>query len=319
MTSYLITGCAGFIGSHLAEKLLEQGNNVVGIDNFDSFYGREIKERNLSEALKTQNFTFYELDLKNAEALNKIESSVDVVIHLAAKAGVLPSLKDPIAYINDNIVATQNLLNFCKERGIKKFVFASSSSIYGNNKSIPFNETDLVDQPISTYAASKKSCELLNYTAQHLYNIDVINLRFFTVFGPRQRPDLAIHKFVKLISDDKEIAMYGDGSTGRDYTFISDTVQGIIGACGYILKNSNIYEIVNLGNNKPVKLSDLIHTIEKVMNKKAKIKQMPMQPGDVDITYANIEKAKKLFSYSPSISFEEGVSHFVKWYNEQKA
>ena len=319
MASYLITGCAGFIGSHLTEKLLEQGNNVLGIDNFDGFYSRQIKEKNLSEALKSQNFTFHELDLKNAEALSKIDQPIDIVIHLAAKAGVLPSLKDPIAYINDNIVATQNLLNFCKEKGISKFVFASSSSIYGNNKTIPFNETDAVDQPISTYAASKKACELLNYTAHHLYNTDIINLRFFTVFGPRQRPDLAIHKFIKLIDEDKEIAMYGDGSTGRDYTFVYDTVQGIIGACQYILNNSPVYEIVNLGNNQPVKLSTLIQTIEKVMNKKVKIKQMPMQPGDVDITFANIEKAKKLFGYSPSTSLEEGISHFVKWYNEQKA
>ncbi len=319
MASYLITGCAGFIGSHLTEKLLEQGNYVVGIDNFDSFYGRSIKERNLSTALKMQNFTFYELDLKNAEALNKIEDRVDVIIHLAAKAGVLPSLKDPIAYINDNIIATQNLLNFCKERAIKKFIFASSSSIYGNNKSIPFRETDSVEQPISTYAATKKACELLTHTAHHLYKTDVINLRFFTVFGPRQRPDLAIHKFVKLIDEGKEIAMYGDGSTGRDYTFVNDTVQGIIGACQYIHDNSSVYEIVNLGNNQPVKLSELIATIEKVMNKKAAIKQMAMQPGDVDITFAGIEKAKKLFGYSPATSLEEGISHFVKWYNEQKA
>ncbi|MCX6180965.1 MAG: GDP-mannose 4,6-dehydratase [Bacteroidetes bacterium] len=319
MASYLITGCAGFIGSHLAEKLLEQGNNVLGIDNFDPFYDKKIKERNLSNALKTQNFTFRELDLKNALDLSKIDQHIDIVIHLAAKAGVLPSLKDPIAYINDNVLATQNLLNFCKEKEIRKFVFASSSSIYGNNKNIPFNESDTVDHPISTYAASKKACELLNYTAHHLYKLDVVNLRFFTVFGPRQRPDLAIHKFIKLIDEDKEIAMYGDGSTGRDYTFVSDTVQGIIGACNYISNHSSVYEIINLGNNQPVKLSTLIQTIEKVMNKKAKIKQMPMQPGDVDITFANIEKAKNLFAYAPSTSLEEGISHFVKWYNEQKA
>ncbi|MFM7022790.1 MAG: GDP-mannose 4,6-dehydratase [Flavobacteriales bacterium] len=319
MASYLITGCAGFIGSHLAEKLLEQGNIVLGIDNFDTFYSRSIKETNLSGAMKNPNFTFIELDLKNAEALSEISQQIDVVIHLAAKAGVLPSLKDPVAYLNDNVIATQNLLNYCKEKGVNKFVFASSSSIYGNNKSIPFNETDIVDFPISTYAASKKACELLNYTAHHLYKIDVINLRFFTVFGPRQRPDLAIHKFIKLIDEDKEIAMYGNGSTGRDYTFVYDTVQGIIGASEYIQKNSSVFETVNLGNNQPVKLSLLIQTIEKVMGKKAKIKQMPMQPGDVDITFANIEKAKKLFGYAPATSLEDGLTSFVKWYNEQKA
>jgi len=319
MTTYLITGCAGFIGSHLAEKLLLEGNKVVGIDNFDPFYAREIKEKNLNFALRDKNFSFYELDLQNADEMQNISQKIDIVIHLAAKAGVLPSIKDPISYINDNILVTQNILNYCQENSILKFVFASSSSIYGNNKSVPFSESDRVDEPISVYAASKKSCELLTYTAHHLYNIDVINLRFFTVFGPRQRPDLAIHKFVKLIDADQEISMYGDGSTGRDYTYIQDTIQGIVAASNFVLQNNNIYEIVNLGNHQPVKLTQLIETIEKVLNKKANIKKMPMQPGDVDLTFANIEKAKTLFSYAPSTSFEEGVSQFVKWYNGQKS
>jgi len=318
MASYLVTGCAGFIGSHLCEKLLREGHDVIGIDNFDPFYGRDIKEKNLSHYKNHSNFQFIEGDLKDVKTFNNISKNIDIIIHLAAKAGVLPSLKDPIAYLNDNVIATQNLLNLCKERNIKKFVFASSSSIYGNNKTIPFNETDNVDRPISPYAASKKACELITHTAHHLYNLDVINLRFFTVFGPRQRPDLAIHKFIKLIDLGKEITMYGDGSTARDYTFVNDTVQGIVNACDYIKNHNNLYEIVNLGNNTPVKLSDLIATIEKVMNKKANIIRQPMQPGDVDITFANIEKAKKLFHYAPSTSLEEGVASFVKWYHEQK-
>ena len=318
MASYFITGCAGFIGSHLSERFLKEGHQVIGIDNFDSFYKREIKEKNLEILKKHSKFQFIEGDLKDSSVFARIDSTIDIIIHLAAKAGVLPSLKDPIAYLNDNVIATQNLLNLCKERNIKKFVFASSSSIYGNNKSIPFTENDNVDRPISPYAASKKACELITHTAHHIDKLDVINLRFFTVFGPRQRPDLAIHKFIKLVDEGKEITMYGDGSTSRDYTFVNDTVDGIIGACNYISKNTNVYEIVNLGNNTPVKLKDLISTIEKVMNKKVNINHQPMQPGDVDITYANIEKAKKLFNYSPSTSLEEGIRSFVKWYHEQK-
>ena len=318
MASYLITGCAGFIGSHLSETLLKEGHQVVGIDNFDPFYKREIKEQNLKGLLSNTHFQFIEGDLKDSNVFDQIGIDIDIIVHLAAKAGVLPSLKDPIAYLNDNVIATQNLLNLCKERHIMKFVFASSSSIYGNNKSIPFTETDNVDQPISPYAASKKACELITHTAHHLYKLDVVNLRFFTVFGPRQRPDLAIHKFIKLVDEGKEITMYGDGSTSRDYTFVNDTVQGIMGACNYISTHENVYEIVNLGNNTPVKLKDLIATIEKVMNKKVKINHQPMQPGDVDITFANIDKAKKLFGYAPSTSLEDGISSFVKWYHEQK-
>lgn len=318
MASYLITGCAGFIGSHLSERLLQEGHQVVGIDNFDPFYNREIKERNLSNLKSNSHFQFIEGDLKEYHTISSISTKIDIIVHLAAKAGVLPSLKDPIAYLNDNVIATQNLLNLCKERNINKFVFASSSSIYGNNKSIPFNENDNVDRPISPYAASKKACELITHTAHHLNKLDVINLRFFTVFGPRQRPDLAIHKFIKLVDEGKEITMYGDGSTSRDYTFVNDTVQGIISACNYLSTHTNVYEIVNLGNNTPVTLKDLIATIEKVMNKKVNINHQPMQPGDVDITFANIDKAKKLFGYSPSTSIEEGITSFVKWYHEQK-
>jgi UDP-glucuronate 4-epimerase len=318
MASYLITGCAGFIGSHLSERLLKEGHQVVGIDNFDPFYKKEIKVQNLKGLLSSTHFQFIEGDLKDSNVFDQIGIDIDIIVHLAAKAGVLPSLKDPIAYLNDNVIATQNLLNLCKERHIMKFVFASSSSIYGNNKSIPFTETDNVDQPISPYAASKKACELITHTAHHLYKLDVVNLRFFTVFGPRQRPDLAIHKFIKLVDEGKEITMYGDGSTSRDYTFVNDTVQGIMGACNYISTHENVYEIVNLGNNTPVKLKDLIATIEKVMNKKVKINHQPMQPGDVDITFANIDKAKKLFGYAPSTSLEDGIASFVKWYHEQK-
>lgn len=319
MRKILITGCAGFIGSNLSEKLLDLGYELIGVDNFDSFYGRSIKEKNLKALLKSPKFKFYELDLSVKGALLEIKENIDAVIHLAAKAGVLPSLKAPDEYINTNIFGTNNVLDFMKQRGVKKLLFASSSSVYGNSKEIPFKESEQLDKPISPYASTKKSCELQNYVYHHLYGIDILNLRFFTVYGPRQRPDLAIHKFVKLIDEGKQINMYGDGTSARDYTFVSDTVSGVINALKYIEEHDKIYEIINLGNNKPVSLKEMISTIYEVMGKAENVNQMPMQPGDVDITFADISKAQKMIDYNPKVDFKSGILEFVRWYNEQKA
>jgi len=316
MKNIIVTGCAGFIGSHLCERLLKDGSFVIGIDNFDPFYSRSIKESNLKNFKDNPNFKFLEFDLSDKEEFNKQLNGikVDLIIHLAGKAGVRPSIENPEEYIRANIISTQNILSFMKDNDIKKLSFASSSSIYGNSKETPFNEEQNVNKPISPYAFTKKACELLNYTYHSLYDIDILNLRFFTVFGPRQRPDLAIHKFTRLIINNQEIPMFGDGTTARDYTYIEDTINGICLSAEYLFNNKKVYEIINLGNNHPVKLLDLIDNIEKATGKKAKIKQLPMQSGDVDITYANIDKAKKLLGYKPNYSFNEGINKFVNWY-----
>ena len=320
MSIIMVTGCAGFIGSHLSEKLLKSGHQVIGVDNFDPFYDRQIKERNLSGFIGHPAFRFIEADLADFTELNKklLHDQIDVIVHLAGKAGVRPSIENPQGYIRANITATQNILDLMESKGIKKLAFASSSSIYGNTKETPFHEEQDVNKPISPYAFTKKACELINFTYHALYGLDVINLRFFTVFGPRQRPDLAIHKFTKLILNGEEIPMFGDGSTSRDYTYYEDTVSGIEGAINYLQGHEQVYEIINLGNNQPVRLTDMIAAIEKACGIKANIKQLPMQPGDVDITFANIGKAKSLLGYDPQYSFEEGVKNFVDWYKKLK-
>lgn len=318
MKQVLLTGCAGFIGSHLAEKLLNEGFRVVGIDNFDPYYDRAVKERNMALFAGHPNFRFHELDLADEPALRAALAGEhpNLIVHLAGKAGVRPSIDDPQGYIRANIIATQNLLDLMKDRGIRKMAFASSSSVYGNSNLIPFTETHEVSNPISPYAFTKKACELINYTYHQLYQLDIVNLRFFTVFGQRQRPDLAIHKFTKLILAGEEIPMFGDGSTSRDYTYYEDTVSGIVGAMNYLQTHENVYEIVNLGNNQPVTLRNMIAAIEKATGTTANIKQLPMQAGDVDITFADIEKAQRLFGYQPQYSFDQGVKNFVDWYRE---
>lgn len=320
MSDIVVTGCAGFIGSHLCEKLLTLGHSVVGIDNFDPFYARSIKENNLSSFVNHPDFEFLEIDLADFDLLRKSldHKTIDAIVHLAGKAGVRSSIEAPLDYTRANIVATQNILEVMKNKGIKKFAFASSSSVYGNTKEVPFHETQDVNNPISPYAFTKKACELINYTYHALYGLDVINMRFFTVFGPRQRPDLAIHKFTKLILNNAEIPMFGDGSTSRDYTYCNDTVDGICRVLDYLFGHEKVYEIINLGNNQPVKLCDMIKAIEKATEKKANIKQHPMQPGDVDITFASIEKAESLLGYYPKYSFEEGITNFVNWYRENQ-
>lgn len=318
MANIIVTGCAGFIGSHLSEKLIETGHHVIGIDNFDPFYSKDIKVRNLQALMNSSAFSFLELDLADYSQLKEklCNYSADLIVHLAGKAGVRPSIEDPNGYIRANITATQNILDWMKERGIRKMAFASSSSVYGNSIEIPFHEQHDVNNPISPYAFTKKACELINYTYHNLYGLDIINLRFFTVFGPRQRPDLAIHKFTKLILNGEPIPMFGDGSTARDYTYYEDTVSGITGAIDYLFSHEQVYEIINLGNNQPVKLRDMIDAIYKVCGATPNIQYFPMQAGDVEITYANIEKAKRLLGYQPKYSFAEGIEKFVNWYKE---
>lgn len=311
----LITGVAGFIGSHLAAHYLQAGVEVYGIDNFDDFYPLAVKMRNIQAFMSKKNFHFIELDITEYKQFDKLEGNwFDVVFHLAAKAGVRPSIEAPNRYLNTNVGGTLNILEYMRTNKCNKLIFASSSSVYGNSKVIPFVEDTRTDEPISPYAFSKKSCELLNYNYHHLYNIDVLNLRFFTVYGPGQRPDLAIHKFIKKIENNEHIEMYGDGLSARDYTFIDDTISGVVKAGEYILNNDAVYETVNLGNSSPVQLTDLIAAIEKVVGKKVQIVKNKMQEGDVDITYADITKAKRMLEYNPQTNLEDGLKVFYDWY-----
>ncbi len=311
----LLTGCAGFIGSHTLDRLLADGHDVIGVDNFDPFYDRALKTANIEQHADNPSFDLIEGDLAEPTTYNKINfqlggSTPDGIIHLAAKAGVRPSIEDPVGYQRTNVIATQNLLEFAKENDIKQFVFASSSSVYGVNPNVPWTEEHNVSGPISPYASTKVSCELLGHVYSHLYGIRVLGLRFFTVYGPRQRPDLAINKFVRLIKAGEPIPVFGDGSTRRDYTFIADIVEGILGALHYDQTN---YEVINLGNDQTVTLSEMIETIETVVGKKAIIDRQPEQPGDVPQTWADVSKAKELFGYEPSITFKQGVEKFVEW------
>ena len=314
--TYLVTGGAGFIGSSLADDLLEKNNRVVVIDNFCDFYDPQIKENNIKNALKNDNYKLYRGDIRDKELLNKIfsENNIDIVVHLAAMAGVRPSIENPVLYQEVNCLGTQNILECMKEKRIMNLVMASSSSVYGNSKTVPFKESDIVDFAISPYAATKKANEVMTHVYHKLYNMNVIMLRFFTVYGPRQRPDLAINKFTRLMLEGKKIPMFGDGSTSRDYTYIGDIVDGIERSVNYCLNNSNVYEILNLGNSSPVSLKEMINIIGKCLNVVPDIEELPMQPGDVDRTYACIDKAKNMIGYNPQTPFEEGIKKFVKWY-----
>lgn len=311
----LITGAAGFIGSHLVEKLLEEGYQVTGIDNFDPFYSKEVKFENLKHAKQNKNFRFIELDIRDNNKLKSLlEEDYDCIAHLAAKAGVRPSIIDPIGYQETNVYGTQNLLEFAKERSIKQFVFTSSSSVYGINPNVPWKETDFVLNPISPYASSKISGELLGHVYSHIYNIRFIGLRLFTVYGPRQRPDLAIYKFVKNGIEGKPIPFYGDGTTRRDYTFVDDIVNGLMAAIKY--EDSN-YEIINLGNHHNIKLKELVEIIQQKLDKELIIEKLPKQPGDVDQTYADIDKAKRLLRWEPKTDINIGIEKFVKWFTNK--
>jgi len=307
----LVTGGGGFIGSNLIDKLLALGYEIICLDNFDPFYPKEIKINNLDGALKNKNFTLFEgdiNDIKDIESCFKL-NKIDIVVHLAAKAGVRPSIEDPVNCYQTNIFGTLNLLEIMKKNKVCKLIFASSSSVYGNNKVLPFSEADNVDSPISPYAASKKSGELLCHTYHQLYNFDIFCLRFFTVYGPRQRPDLAIHKFTNLALEGKEVPFFGNGLTARDYTYIDDIVDGIFGAI-YNLKG---FDIFNLGESRTITLKKMIEVLESKLHKKIKINSLPMQAGDVDVTYASITKAAKLLGYKPKWNFEDGIEMFLNW------
>jgi UDP-glucuronate 4-epimerase len=328
----LLTGCAGFIGSHTLDRLLAEGHQVVGVDNFDPFYDRSLKNANIAAHADNPSFELLEADLAEPETYTKLKfladslpsasdaqssnGTFDAVIHLAAKAGVRPSIEDPVGYQRANVIATQNLLEFAKEENIKQFVFASSSSVYGVNPNVPWREDDHVLEPISPYASTKVSCELMGHVYSRLYGIRVLGLRFFTVYGPRQRPDLAINKFVRLIEAGEPIPVFGDGSTRRDYTYIADIVEGIIGSLHYTGSN---YEVINLGNDQTVTLSQMIQTIEEVLGKQAIIDRLPQQPGDVPQTWADVSHANQLLGYRPTTSFKDGVMKFYDWWKSRQS
>ncbi|MBS9768192.1 MAG: SDR family NAD(P)-dependent oxidoreductase [Flavobacteriaceae bacterium] len=320
MKRILLTGCAGFIGSHIAEALLNKGYVVVGIDNFCDYYNPEIKWDNIANAQENPNFILLKIDIRNKEEVQQAfqKYTLDAVVHLAGMAGVRPSIEQVELYSEVNIMGTLNLLEAMKQHQVKKYIFASSSSVYGNTKKVPFAETDNVDNAISPYAGTKKAGEILAYTYHHLYNMDMALLRFFTVYGERQRPDLAIHKFTKLISNEQPIPFYGDGTSLRDYTYISDIVDGVLRSLEYVEKNKGVYEILNLGAGRTISLQEMVETIEKALGKKAIIDRKPMQNGDVVQTFADITKAKTLVGYNPKTSFEEGIQRFVKWYKIKK-
>lgn len=312
----VITGGAGFIGSHLTEKLLRDGNKVICVDNFNNYYDPKVKRHNIKNHLSHPQYELVEADILDVEKLETIFSSrsVDVIVHLAARAGVRPSIQQPILYEQVNVQGTLHLLEICRNYEISNFVFASSSSVYGANDKVPFQESDSVDNPISPYAATKKAGELVCFTYHKLYKLSVNCLRFFTVYGPRQRPDMAIHKFARLISEEKPIPVFGSGKSRRDYTFISDIVQGIIGA----IDNCNGYNIYNLGESNTVELLYLIELIQDSLGKKALLDFQSEQPGDVPITFADISKAKAELKYNPQINIEEGIKQFAEWFVQNK-
>ncbi len=314
----LVTGCAGFIGSHLCEKLIAEGNEVIGIDIFDDFYSKDIKLKNIESLNQSPNFILKEVDIRVKKDMESIKEEFELVIHLAAKAGVRPSIEKPLSYIETNITGTQNILDLMVERKISKIIFASSSSIYGDKTVAPYSESAVVDFPISPYAYTKKSCELMLHTYFHLYHINSVLLRFFTVYGPRQRPDLAINNFFTAIEENKPIFLFGDGSTSRDYTFIGDIIEGIMSSIGLITSRESVYEIINLGNNKPTGLLNLIQKIEEIIGKKAELVHKEMQPGDVIMTCADTTKALQLLNYTSQTSLDNGLHIYYQWRQSQQ-
>ena len=316
MTTILVTGGAGFIGSHLCERLLSDGVKVICLDNFDNFYDPNIKIKNV-EGVKKKFPELFELvtrDIRNTEHLQETfrKHPIDLVVHLAARAGVRPSISDPLLYQDVNIRGTVVLLESCKAHGIKNFIFASSSSVYGENQRVPFSEVDLDIQPISPYGATKRAGELLCYSYHHLTRINIACLRFFTAYGPRQRPEMAIHKFTRLIDRGEKIPIYGDGSSRRDYTYIDDLIDGILG----VIRYHKGFEVYNLGESQTTSLKELIRLIEEAFGKKSNVEMLEPQPGDVSVTYADITKAKRMLKYQPRVKMEEGIKRFVEWYKK---
>jgi len=327
---YLVTGAAGFIGFHVIEKLCLQGHEVVGIDNLNDYYDVSLKTARLNALAPLSQFKFIELDLANRQAIADLFATeqFDKVIHLAAQAGVRYSIDNPMAYADSNLIGHLTILEGCRHNNIKHLVYASSSSVYGLNSKTPFATSDSVDHPISLYAATKKSNELMSHTYSHLYNIPTTGLRFFTVYGPWGRPDMALFKFTKAIIDDNEIDIYNNGDMRRDFTYIDDIVEGILRIkdlipavnndwqveSGSAANSSAPYKIFNIGNGNPVKLMDFVESLEHSLGKVAKKNFMPMQPGDVYQTYADVEDLFKVTGYKPSVSVQQGVDNFVNWY-----
>ncbi len=311
----LVTGGAGFIGSYTCKKLLELGHNVFCVDNFNDYYDVNVKEDNVKQ-LECENFNLFRVDIIDLDAIKKIfeDNNIDKIIHLAARAGVRPSIENPQLYNDVNLKGTLNMLELAKEFKIKNFIFASSSSVYGINKKIPFSEDDEVNQQISPYGVTKKAGEHYCFCYHKLYNMKITCLRFFTVYGPAGRPDMAPYLFTKWIDEGKELKKFGDGTSKRDYTYVTDIVDGVISA----LDKDFEFEIINLGNSKPIELNYFISIIEDALGKKANIKQLPMQPGDVPITYADTSKSEKLLGYDPKVTIEQGLKNFVEWYKKNK-
>jgi UDP-glucuronate 4-epimerase len=320
-TEVLVTGAAGFIAFHLIEALLRQGQAVFGIDNFDPFYSGAQKERNvgdlraISKETRTP-FHFQPLDLNRLSASDLENHPISVVIHLAGKAGVRPSIQDPEGYLKVNVNGTLRLLEICRQKKIQEMVFGSSSSVYGDDTAVPFSEESTAAKPISPYAATKRAAELLCHSYAHLHGMRIAMLRFFTVYGPRQRPDLAIHKFARLIQEGKPIPLFGNGKSSRDYTFCTDIVQGILCALRWVEKaTQGACEIFNLGGSSPTSLADLVHLIERAMDKRAEIQWLAKQAGDVERTFADLTKSKRTLGYEPQTPMEEGMKAFVDWFN----
>jgi len=312
----LVTGGVGFIGSHVCERLLEDGHAVCALDDLNDFYDPAIKQNTLRELQsRAQSFSFAHADITNRGEVDEVLGSMafDQIIHLAARAGVRPSLEHPALYQQVNVEGTVNVLEAARERGVKKITIASSSSVYGVNSNVPFSEADPIFSAISPYAASKLACEALGHVYHHVHGMDVCMLRFFTVYGPRQRPDLAIHKFARLMHAGQPIPVYGDGNTSRDYTYVDDTVDGVIATT----EKEFGYEIINLGESQTVELDRLIELLEQAMGVKAEINRQPTQPGDVPITFANIEKAQRLLGYNPQVKIEDGIPRFIEWFRQQ--
>lgn len=311
MARYLVTGGAGFIGSHLVDRLVEGGHDVTVFDNFNDFYDPGIKRRNIAPHLESGAIRLVEGDLRHPQDLRRaFEGGVDQVVHLAAMAGVRPSLADPGLYVDVNLRGTVNLYDAALEAGTKSVVFASSSSVYGSNEKVPFHEDDPVDNPVSPYAATKKSGELISHTYHHIHGMDISCLRFFTVYGPRQRPEMAIHKFTRLIDEGGKVPMFGDGDTRRDYTYVDDIVDGVVRA----MEHCSGYRIFNLGESQTIRLADLIETIGSVLGKEPDIERFPEQPGDVPATFADVSRAREELGYAPSTDVRTGVAAFVDWY-----
>ncbi len=314
MTNILITGGAGFIGSHLVDRMLGQGAHVTVVDNFNSFYDPAIKKANIAAHLERDGFELIEADIADSRVMNDLfaRAGFDCVVHLAAQAGVRPSLEDPLGYEQTNVQGTFALLEAARRSRVPKFIFGSSSSVYGVNSKVPFSEDDPVSKPISPYAATKIAGEAACHVYSHLYDLQVVCLRFFTVYGARQRPDLAIHKFARLISEGRPIPVFGDGSTQRDYTYIDDIIAGVVAAMKY---DQSRFEVINLGESQTVALRRLIELLERALDKPARIEHHPLQPGDVPVTFADVSKARRLLGYDPRTNIEAGIGRFVDWFS----